>query len=531
MKSNVPVIRCRKISESRQIANDCPGGQSLLRRLLNGIICFLVLGTLILLDSAHAQDAQKAFTDTTPYKILKGKVERKDYHTYIEKPFTLPEGVKRLRVEFFYTGKEQRTTIDIGIMDPARFRGWSGGSRNVMTISAEDATPGYLPGALPGGRWKLLLGIPNIREKVVAEYEARIYIETKTGITEFSDKPICAEAGWYRGDLHMHSGNSDGKCTSQSGKEVPCPVCRIVETATDKGLNFIALTDHNTISQADALRELQPAFDKILLVPGREITTFYGHANIFGLTDFIDFRMTNPSYAAAKNWMSAVNNSGGIISINHPGIPSGENCMGCGWQIENIPDKVITAVEVLNGSSMKYSIEGPIEGWDQWHKMLNSGQHVTAIGGSDDHHSETIGTPATVIYMKELSVQGLIDGIRSGRVFIDIEGNKNHFLDLSATNKENRDEYMGGTLKVKPSDTINLTAYVKGVSGGKIEFIIDGKLNSKLNRELLSDNEKIQVKWQTDDNRHSIYIKVRDKEEKLVLVGNPIYIESAATTP
>jgi hypothetical protein len=491
----------------------------------NGIICFLLLVSPILMDNAHAQDTQKAFTDKIPYKILKGKVERKDYHTYIEKPFILPDGVKRLRIEFSYTGKEQRTTIDIGLIDPARFRGWSGGARNVFTISAADATPGYLPGALPGGKWTLLLGIPNIREKVVSTYEARIYIETKIGVTEFSDKPISAEAGWYRGDLHMHSGNSDGKCISQLGHEVSCPVYRIVETATGKGLDFIAVTDHNTIAQDDALRELQPAFDKILLVPGREITTFYGHANIFGLTDFIDFRMTNASYAAVKNWMSAVTNGGGIISINHPGIPSGEDCMGCGWQIENIPDKVITAVEVLNGASMKRSIEGPIEGWDLWHKMLNSGQHVTAIGGSDDHHSETIGTPATVIYMKELSVRGLIDGIRSGRVFIDIEGNKNRFLELSATGKENKDVYMGGTLKAKPSDTINLTAYVKAVSGGKIEFVVDGKLDSTLNREVLSDNEKIQVKWETDNTRHTIYIRVRDKDEKLVLVGNPIYIE------
>ena len=482
----------------------------------NGIICLLILGTRILLDGANAQE--------TPYKILEGKVERKDYHSYIEKPFTLPDGVKRLRVEFSYNGKEQRTTIDIGLMDPARFRGWSGGARNVFTISAEDATPGYLPGPLPGGEWKLLLGIPNIRAGVVSEYEARIYIETKTKVTEFSDKPICAKAGWYRGDLHMHSGNSDGKCASQSGIQVPCPVYRIVETATDKGLDFIAVTDHNTTSQANALRELQQAFDKILLVPGREITTFYGHANIFGLTDFIDFRTTDASYAAAKHWMSAVNNSGGIISINHPGIPSGEDCMGCGWQIENIPNKVITAVEVLNGATMKHSIEGSLEGWDQWHKMLNSGQHVTAIGGSDDHHAESIGTPTTVIYMKELSVQGLLDGMRSGRVFIDIEGNKNRFLDLSATNRENN-VYMGGVLKAKPSDTINLTTFVRGVSGGKIEFIIDGKLNPKLNREILSDNETVHATWETDDNRHSIYIKVRDKDEKLVLVGNPVYVE------
>jgi hypothetical protein len=475
-----------------------------------GRICFLLGVTLILMLGARAQ---------IPYETLKGKVERKDYHSYIEKEFTLPDGVKRLSIEFSYTGKEQRTTIDLGLMDPVRFRGWSGGSRNTFTISAGDATPGYLPGPLPSGKWTLLLGIPNIRQGVVAEYEARIFIETRSGITEFSDRPIRAEAGWYRGDLHMHSGNSDGKCASQLGKNVGCPVYRIVDTAVAKGLDFIAVTDHNTTSQANALRELQPAFDKVLLVPGREITTFYGHANVFGPTDPIDFRMTDSSYAAARNWMNAVNNSGGIISINHPGVPSGEDCMGCGWQIPNIPDKVITAVEVLNGGTMKFSIEGSIEGWDLWHKMLNSGQQVTAIGGSDDHHAQTIGTPTTVIYMNQLSVQGLIDGIRSGRVFIDVEGTKDRFLDLVAGNV-----HMGGTLTVEAFETIDLTADVKGVPGGKIEFIVDGKVEPALNRDLLSDDEKVQVKWKTDDHRHFIYVRVRGKDGKLVLAGNPIYI-------
>ena len=154
----------------------------------NGIVGLFLVGALIFPDCAHAQE--------TPYKILKGRVSRKDYHSYIEKPFILPEGVKRLRVEFFYNGKEQRTAIDIGLLDPERFRGWSGGARNVFTISAEDATPGYLPGVLPAGNWKLLLGIPNIRKGVVSEYEARIYLETRSGITAFSDKPIRAEAGW-----------------------------------------------------------------------------------------------------------------------------------------------------------------------------------------------------------------------------------------------------------------------------------------------------------------------------------------------
>jgi hypothetical protein len=55
--------------------------------------------------------------------------------------------------------------------------------------------------------------------------------------------------------------------------------------------------------------------------------------------------------------------------------------------------------------------------------------------------------------------------------------------------------------------------------------MIDGKLNLTLSREILSDNETGQAKWETDGNPHSIYIRVRDKNGKLVLVGNPVYIE------
>lgn len=471
-------------------------------------------------SSAQAQD-----TLSTPYQILKGNIERQDYHTYIERPFTLPPGVKRIKVLFIYNGKDQRTTIDLGIMDPSRFRGWSGGARNTFTISAEDATPGYLAGPLSEGTWKLILGVPNIRVGVVSSYEARIYIDTVSRITEFSDKPIASQAGWYKGDLHMHSGNSDGKCASQTGKEVPCPVYQVVETAVAKGLDFIALSDHNTTAQAEALRELQPAFDKILLVPAREITTFYGHANVFGLTDFIDFRVTDSNYAASKAWMSKVNQNGGIISINHPGIPSGEACMGCGWQIADIPPGVITSVEVLNGGTMKLSLDGPIEGFNLWHKMLVSGQHITAIGGSDDHKAATLGIPTTVIYMKELSVKGLLDGIRSGRVYIDVEGDKRRFLDLSAVVSADT-AYMGDVLRVQPPDSVVLTAIVKGVAGGLVEFVVDGTVNASLSREIHSDDETIEVKTGTDAIKHAIYVKVRDASKKLVLVGNPIYIAS-----
>jgi predicted metal-dependent phosphoesterase TrpH len=66
----------------------------------------------------------------------------------------------------------------------------------------------------------------------------------------------------------MHTAHSDGSCASRKGVRVPCPVFRTLEAAEARGLDFIAITDHNATSQNDALRELAPYFDDLLLIPG-----------------------------------------------------------------------------------------------------------------------------------------------------------------------------------------------------------------------------------------------------------------------
>ncbi|MBV9147924.1 MAG: PHP domain-containing protein, partial [Acidobacteria bacterium] len=78
--------------------------------------------------------------------VLHGTVKGDQNNSYIEAPFDVPPGTERLTVSFRYTGKEKHTTLDIGIEDPQRFRGWSGGNKSTFTIGASDATPSYLPG-------------------------------------------------------------------------------------------------------------------------------------------------------------------------------------------------------------------------------------------------------------------------------------------------------------------------------------------------------------------------------------------------
>ena len=105
----------------------------------------LWLGLIALVPWAEAQ--QKSPADL----VLKGDVTGAQHKTYFDVPFTVPAGVHRISVDFHYTGKDQRATLDLGIADPQRFRGESGGNKSHFTISETDATPSYLPGEIPAG--------------------------------------------------------------------------------------------------------------------------------------------------------------------------------------------------------------------------------------------------------------------------------------------------------------------------------------------------------------------------------------------
>jgi hypothetical protein len=179
----------------------------------------------------------------------------------------------------------------------------------------------------------------------------------------------------------MHDANSDGSCASASGMRVPCPLFRTVEAAARAGLDFIAVTDHNTVSQFGGLRELQPYFDRTLLIPGTEITTFHGHANAIGQQRFLDFRVGTPDVPDIAALERDVARAGAILTINHPNLPSGETCMGCGWTWPVQDYAGITAVEAVNGSVA----EGPYAGIGFWYARLNEGHRLTGVGGSDNH--------------------------------------------------------------------------------------------------------------------------------------------------
>lgn len=461
-----------------------------------------------------------------PDLILTGQVLGADHQTYKPVTFDVPDGVVRLTVEVDYA-RDQKTVVDLGLLDPVRFRGWSGGNKKRFTISAEDATPSYLPGPLPAGRWTLLLGVPNARPSSSAAYEVRITFERRPTATNFAPAPLKTAPGWYRGDLHMHTAHSDGACLAQSGARAPCPVYRTVEAAAARGLDFIAITDHNTTSHYEAMAELQPAFDHLLLIPGREVTTFQGHANVFGPTAFIDFRLGDPSVPDIKALQGAVAAAGGLFSINHPSSPSGEQCMGCGWTVPNTDYDRVQSIEVANGGSQRAQggqAEGPLSGVPFWEAQLNLGHRITAVGGSDNHDAGlsadtpgAVGRPTTVVHAEALSTPAILDGLRAGRVFIDLDGATDRLLDLSARSKDGQ-AVMGGVLTARPGQTVTFTASVAGAPLAGLEVIRDG---AKL---AVAVDPSGVFRIRMGDKPGWVRLNLRDPSGRLLVIGNPIYL-------
>lgn len=400
------------------------------------------------------------------------ELTRADYERLIEQPFDVPAGTRRIEVSYRVTGADVRTVVDLGLRGPSGLRGWSGGSRSTIWVSALGATPGYLPGPIEPGRWAVLLGVPNIRGGRTDTVEITVGFFAQ-------DLPAGAALagrgpGWYVGDLHAHSGHSDGRARSRRGQAVGTPPHRVADAAVAAGLDFVALTDHNTASHWLDVDRLQPYYDDLLLLRGREVTTYRGHANTIGERTFHDFRLAAPDASPAP-LLAPIAAAGAFISINHPALPDGEACMGCGWNVTDAAVmRAVHGVEVVNGDT----VSGPLSGWAFWARMLSAGHRLTAVGGSDEHTVDDdadrrLGRPATVVWAETLSEAAIVDGLKRGRAYVRVRGLQGPALEFHAEHDGARVEMGEDT---PAGGTLTLVAAVSGGEAQTLQWIADGSV-------------------------------------------------------
>lgn len=214
-----------------------------------------------------------------------------------------------------------------------------------------------------------------------------------------SDRDLPAEPGlrWYAGDLHAHTVHSDG---SES-------IDQLAARAVRSGLDFLAVTDHNTISHHALLPE-HAARHGVTLLPGQEVTTARGHANAYGPVGWVDFRRPTPT------WFAHVEQAGGLLSVNHPLADD------CAWQHPAPgPDRFAPpAVELFHISWFADRTATAA-----WAYLAALGGDPVLIGGSDFHRPDggwTLGTPTTWVAAQDDSAAAILAAMLAGRTALSL---------------------------------------------------------------------------------------------------------------
>ncbi len=493
----------------------------------------LALPTAVTAQTLPAWDkVPLAKSKEAPDLVLTGTVDRSNYQRNVAVPFTVPKGVTRIAIELTYTRPDGKTVINLGLFDGERFRGWSGSNKHAVVLDESSATPSFNPGPIGGRRWALDLGVSYIDEGAVSTYTAKVWFWRPgdvPAVSTFSPEPLKTGRAWYRGDLHMHTGNSDGFCDTARGRTVPCPLYKTVEAGEAARLDFIGITDHNNVAHYNAMRELQPYHDGILLIPGREMTTEEGHANIFGTTEYVDHRLGEKSMPDMATMIDASHKAGAIVSINHPGSPNDHRCRGCGWIAPEVTRGMVDAFEAMNASHLWKQLAGGDAMGDVaiWEKEVAKGRRVTMIGGSDDHDVQLgrlgVGFPTTVVRADVLSERAILDAIEAGHVWLDLSGKPGRSFDLVA----NGDATIGDDLALAAGQKLAMTVKVGGSAGGKLVGLVDGKPDPSLTVAITDAQAEIPLSWTSDGQRHWIRFEVMQGAGRAI-VTNPVYVNFAA---
>jgi hypothetical protein len=478
-----------------------------------------------------------------------GTITGIDHQRFRAVEFEVPTGIDRLDVDFSHDGQGVRTVVDLALYDGEGFRGASGSNKTALTIGSVDATPSYLPGPIRSGTWRLVMGFPNVRAAVglpgrgmpPTNYEVRIRLHRKGHAlpeSAFVAEALRREAGWYRGDFHAHTAHSDGTCESRKGRRVPCPMFKTLLAVDREALDFIAITDHNTNSHYNGLRELQAYFDQLLIIPGMEMTTFGGHANVLGIDQWPAFLKPDASVADVAAVFSETRRRRGLVIVNHPGLPSNEDCMGCGWSGQ-AGWNAVDAVEIVNGGSLLRfaSAEGPYSALEYWQRLLDLGVRVTAIAGSDSHDPAAtadrqvpVGRPRTVVYAPQLSQRALFTSVREARAFVDVDGTQSRHIDLSVVTAT-QNVVMGGSVELAPKTDFSLEVATRDVLGQQLIVTIGDLTRGRVAHSNMISSDVMAIKFKTTGCERWLRADVREAVTgRLLLISNPIYFATGSNS-
>ncbi len=185
-------------------------------------------------------------------------------------------------------------------------------------------------------------------------------------------------------DLHVHTHYSDDATTTLE---------QVIQYAERKGLDGVAVTDHDTVLGARRLAK-QKGF---LVIPGIEVSSRHGH--ILGLN------ITEPVHPKLDmtQTVEEIRRLGGIAIIAHPSV-----VIKTGFGASIASPSHIDAVEVINASAFPFSLSTYLG------RRLAHRLDLPQTAGTDAHYPEEIGSAYTMIDA-DSNRDDIIEAIRQGK--------------------------------------------------------------------------------------------------------------------
>lgn len=198
-------------------------------------------------------------------------------------------------------------------------------------------------------------------------------------------------------DLHIHTEFSDGDS-----------VRRIIHYAKMKGLDAIAITDHNTFRGYFKAREDSKG---LIIIPGIELCTNIGHVILLGsLSGIKEIRKINLDYLTI--WDIA-NDNNLIMIIPHP-VTLLTTKKGR-FFIEGVISGKIPkphAIEVYNSNYVPFSLLSKIS------RKIAQCIEVPEVAGSDAHKARNVGLCYTKIAGNYTSIDEIINALMKNEIEI-----------------------------------------------------------------------------------------------------------------
>ncbi|HKY91108.1 MAG TPA: CehA/McbA family metallohydrolase [Nevskiaceae bacterium] len=533
------------------------------------------LALLLTVASANAETPPVCGPGTAPL-TLTGLVTPQQKQTYRLLPFAVLEGTGRVEVGYRWTDRPglpstplTATTLDLGLWDEdgtrgvRAFRGW-GGSRQgrldlgqpPVFVQADAADRGFTPGRVKPGLWHVEIGIAAVAPQG-ADYEVQIACKAALGSKPAADRVdphhvARFEPGWYHGDFHMHAYHSNPRGPDDVA---------FVAQARAAQLDFLMVTEYVTGRHWDTLGMAQRLNPDLVIWPGREIITYFGHMNTHGETpSVLEYRHGFEDIRAGEIQRRA-KADGALFQVNHPTLFPGplfaNFCRGCEFRLDRAIDwHLVDTMEILTGPVLAtaddlgvalplgtLSIEQPFMATAiaLWERRLREGYKITAVSGSDSKGVE--GTPeerarkgygssATAVYADELSRPALTRAIQAGHAYVRTRGvAASPALVFEATTADGQRGIFGDTLEVEAGENVELRTTVTGGAGQVLTVLRNGAI--VLSVPITTDpfvhtfKRARRVPWSEGPLGTFWRVETRDPKSRTA-IGNPVFLRAPA---